>query len=133
MIEYAVLTEKRTIILAHPEARSNAHKAIDEAPQGHVVTIKPPGRNLEQNALFHSICSDLAKSELKWMGKKRTAEEWKTLIVSGHSVATKEGAEMVPGIEGEFLNLRESTARMSKKRASSLIDYASSFLAQNGL
>ena len=125
------MSEKRILILAHAEARKNAHKAIDEAPDGYSVTIKPPGRNLEQNALFHSICSDLARSELKWMGKKRTAEEWKTLIVSGHSVATKEGAEMVPGIEGEFLNLRESTARMSKKRASSLIEYSVAFCAQN--
>jgi hypothetical protein len=55
--------------------------------------------------------------------------EWKLLLISGHSVATKQGAEMVPGLEGEFLNLRESTAAMSKTRIGSLIEYAEAFMA----
>lgn len=65
---------------------------------------------------------------MEWAGKRRTAEQWKVLLVSGHAVATKHGAEMVPGIEGEFCNLRESTARMSKSRLSSLIEYAEAFV-----
>ena len=47
------MTEKRILILAHAEARKNAHKAIDEAVDGSKVTIGPPGRSLDQNALFH--------------------------------------------------------------------------------
>ena len=34
---------------------------------------------------------------------------------------------MVPGLEGEFVNLRESTALMSKARGSSLIEYSRAF------
>ena len=127
------MTEKRILILAHAEARKNAHKAIDEAVNGSKVTIGPPGRNLEQSAKFHAICGDLAKSGLKWAGKERSTAEWKILLVSGHAMATKEGVEMVPGLESEFVNLRESTARMSKKRASSLIEYAVAFCSQNGI
>jgi hypothetical protein len=48
-------------------------------------------------------------------------------------MATKQGAEMVPGIEGEFVNLRESTARMSKARSSSLIEYTLAFCASNNI
>jgi hypothetical protein len=44
-------------------------------------------------------------------------------------MATKEGSEMVPGLEGEFVNVRESTALMSKRRGASLIDYAEAFLS----
>ena len=38
---------------------------------------------------------------------------------------------MVPGIEGEFVNLRESTASMTKARSSSLIEYAMAFCAMH--
>lgn len=55
------------------------------------------------------------------------------LLVSGHAHATKEGAEVVPGIEGELVSIRESTALMSIRRGASLIDYAQSFAAMNGV
>lgn len=117
---------KRLFVM--PIGRANALQAVREAPDGYVVQVREPTRNLEQNAKFHAICTELAKSRREWLGKTRTAEQWKVLLVSGHAVATKEGAEMVPGLEGEFVNLRESTASMSKSRISSLIDYAEAFL-----
>lgn len=118
-------------ILAHPEARQRAVQAVQAAPAGHVVTIKPPTRNLEQNAKFHALCLDAEKLGLQWAGKARTADQWKVLFVSGHSVATKEGAEIVPGLEGEFVNIRESTALMSQRRSSSLIEYTQAYIAQS--
>lgn len=118
--------------LVHDEARRRAITAVAEAPAGHVVVIKKPNRSLEQNAKFHALCSDLAKAGAKWAGKPRSLEQWKVLLVSGHAIATKEGAEMVPGLEGEYVNLRESTATMSKTRGSSLIEYVQAFVAQRG-
>lgn len=103
------------------------------APDGAVVTFKEPTRTSEQNAKFHAICGDLEKSGLTWAGKRRTAAQWKVLLVSGHAAATKEGAEMVPGLEGEFVNLRESTALMSKARGASLIEYALAYCAANNV
>lgn len=123
-----VLIVKQTYILAHDLARRRAMAAVADAPAGHVVTVAEPTRSLDQNAKFHAICSDLAGTP--WAGKPRTAAEWKVLLVSGHAVATKEGAEVVPGLEGEFINIRESTAAMSKKRGASLIEYAQAFAAQ---
>jgi hypothetical protein len=124
---------KSVFILAHTEARSRAIQAVQEAPDGYCVTISEPKRNLDQSAKFHAICGDIAKSGIEWAGKKRDAGQWKVLLVSGHSVATKQGAEMVPGIEGEFVNVRESTALMSKSRSASLIEYSIAFCAQNGV
>ena len=98
-----------------------------------MLTLSPPKRSGDQNAKFHALCGDLARSELTWAGKRRATAQWKVLLVSGHAVATKEGAEIVPGIEGEFLNIRESTAAMSKKRGSSLIEYAVAFCVTNGV
>ena len=48
-------------------------------------------------------------------------------------VATGDSAEMVPGLEGEFVNLRESTALMSIKRGASLIEYSTAFAITNGV
>lgn len=120
----------RTFILAHDMARNGAAGFVHMAPDGTVVTFSEPKRSDGQSAKFHAICGDLAKAGVLWMGKPRTATQWKVLLVSGHAVATKEEAEMVPGLEGEFVNLRESTAAMSKRRSSSLIEYAQAFAAQ---
>jgi hypothetical protein len=122
---------KRVFILAHDLARQRAIDAVGMAPEGFSVTIAEPRRNLDQNAKFHAICTDIARSGLEWAGKRRTADQWKVLLVSGHAVATKEGAEMVPGLEGEFVNVRESTALMSVRRAASLIEYALAFCAMH--
>ena len=120
-----------------------AHKAHADAwlwiksmlAAGHRLTveIKPEKRTLEQSAKFHAICGDIAKSGMKWAGKTRTAQQWKVLLVSGHTVATKEDSEVVPGLEGEFINIRESTALMSIKRGASLITYTLAFCDMNGI
>ena len=120
-------------VLAHPEARRRAMACVADAPEGYRVEVREPKRTDGQNERFHAICGDIAKSGLMWAGKPRTAVQWKGLLVSGHAVATGDGAEMVPGLEGEFLNLRESTALMSVKRGSSLIEYATAFALNNGV
>ena len=125
------VTDKAIFRLVHAEARRRAVECVSRAPDGHSVTVAPPNRNSDQNAKFHAICSDIAKSGIEWAGKQRTADQWKVLLVSGHAVATKSGSEMVPGIEGEFVNVRESTALMSKARGSSLIEYAVAFAAMH--
>lgn len=127
------MSDKQVFFLNHDTARHRAMHAVAHAPAGHRITVEPPKRSGYQNAKFHAICSDIARSGLEWGGKRRDAAAWKVLLVSGHAAATKEGSEMVPGIEGEFVNLRESTALMSKRRSSSLIEYALAFCAMHGV
>ena len=119
--------------MAHSEARQRAVNAVLEAPEGYRVEVRPPTRSLDQNAKFHALCSDLAKHGVEWAGEKRSAEQWKVLLVSGHSVATGGGADVVLGLEGEYVTLRESTASMSKDRSSSLIEYAMAWCANHGV
>ena len=127
------MTERRRLRLIDESVRRRAIEAVRTAPVGHEVVIGPGRRSLDQNAKFHAICEDFARAGVQWAGKPRDAAQWKVLLVSGHAAATKEGAEMVPGLEGEFVNLRESTARMSKARSSSLIEYALAFAAEHGI
>lgn len=98
-----------------------------------MVTVQPETRKLSQNAKFHAMCDDIAKSGATWAGKRRTAAQWKVLLVSGHAVVTGEGSDMLPGLEGEFVNLRESTANMSIARSSSLIEYTLAWCAANNV
>lgn len=127
------MTEARRFVLAHDVARARAVQCVREAPEHWTVTVSPPKRTGDQNAKFHAICTALAHSDVQWAGKRRTASEWKVLLVSGHATATKEATEVVPGLEGEFINIRESTALMSKQRGASLIDYAEAFCALHGV
>lgn len=97
-----------------------------------VLEVRPETRSDRQNRLLHALFADVA-AQAPWMGQKRTPAEWKVLFVSGHSVATKQGAELVPGLEHEFVNIRESTARMSKARMASLLDYVTAWAVAHGV
>jgi len=119
--------------LVHDTARVRAMQAVRSAPAGFLVEIKEPTRSSDQNAKFHAICADLERSGLPWAGKPRDAAAWKVLLVSGHSIATGQQGEVIPGLESEFVSIRESTASMSKTRGSSLIEYAQEFCARNDI
>lgn len=123
---------KRIWKLTGEVAKKAACREILAADEGHVVTLAEPNRNLEQSAKFHAMCGDIAKQK-EFAGAIRKPEQWKMLLISGHAVATKQGSEMVPGLEGEWCNLRESTASMGIKRMSSLIEYVIAYCAENGI
>jgi hypothetical protein len=115
------------------KTRQRASDYIFNAPSGNIVVVKEPTRTLEQNALCHSLIREIANSGLTWAGRTLSEDQWKVLLVSGHSIATGHEADIVPGIESELVNLRESTAKMSVQRLSSLISYIEAFKAEHEL
>jgi hypothetical protein len=126
------VSDKQVFRLVHPAARQLASKAVINAPDGYVCEIKPRTRSLDQNAKFHAMCTDVAR-QAKHMGRSLTPLQWKCLFVSGHAVATEAGTDIVPGLEGEFVNIRESTANMGVKRKASLIEYVQAWGDENGV
>jgi hypothetical protein len=122
------MTTKR--VITGSVAREAIQRIIGAAPEGSVVVIREGSRTLEQNAMFHALCTEASK-HCSFMGKARTPQEWKILFVSGHAKATGAPSEIVAGLEGEWLNIRESTAAMGKKRMNSLIEYTEAYLSQN--
>jgi hypothetical protein len=104
-------------------------------PAGWVVTIAPPGRSLSQNDTFHGLCDEIAKARPEWNGLKMTADDWKQMLVLSHAMATDgSGVRLAKDLEGHGLvQLRESTARMSKARATSLIDYVIAWATGQGI
>ena len=127
--------ERVTFIIRGPDhpARINALKAVKEAPEGTVITLREKVRTSEQNSLLHALISAVAKSGLHFAGSERSVEEWKMIFVSGHSIATGQKTEIIPGIEGEFINVRESTATMGVKRLSSIVEYIQAFAYTHGI
>lgn len=129
--------DTRKIVLHDKEFKKRAVDAVWGAPDGYEVIVRPQRRSTDQNAKFHAICSDMERAGFVWAGKRRRADEIKVLLVSAHAAATvdtfKVEPEIIYGLEGEKISLRESTARMSVRRSSSLIEYAVAFCAQNGI
>lgn len=123
---------KQRFILAHQQARQRALQAVSDAPDGYAVSISEHQRSLDQNARLHAMLNDISR-QATFNGRRLDIEGWKALLVSAHQVATGGRPDLVTGLEGELVQLRESTASMGKSRASSLIDYVQAWAAMNGI
>lgn len=127
---------KRQFFLSSSQVRLNCIEFIKELPTDDkkplVVKIQPMTRSLEQNSKLHALLSDISK-QCEFNGKKRDIDTWKMIMVSAHKIATGGKAEMVIGLEGEVINLRESTAQMGVQRLASLIEYITAWGAENGV
>ncbi|WP_233116565.1 recombination protein NinB [Aggregatibacter actinomycetemcomitans] len=130
------MSDKQTFFLRSNAVKANCIDAIQGLPTDDkkplVVKIQPMTRNLEQNAKLHAMLSDISK-QCEFGGEKRDINTWRMIFCSAHRIATGDKAEMAIGLEGEVINLRESTARMSVKRMASLIEYVTSWGVQNGV
>lgn len=124
------MTQKLLYIIRDDKVRSNAMQSLQTLPVDWVVRMSPATRSLEQNSKLHAIFGDVAK-QLKYHGRVLTATQWKTLFISGHAIATGLGADMIPGLESEFINIRESSATMTVSRMASLIEYVMAYGAEH--
>lgn len=118
---------KQRFVLAHVQARQRAAHAVYNAPEGFVVTVQEPTRNLEQNALLWSLLHQISKQVI-WYGQRLTDEEWKDVLT-----ASLKKQKAVPGIDSGFVICGQSTSRMSKREFSELIELAFAFGAQQGV
>lgn len=125
------MCEKRVFRIT-PTNRRHVAEQVANLPEGYVIKAGPPTRSLEQNAMLHAMFGELAAKALHY-GQRRTATQWKTLMISAHGIVTGRGAEIVPGLEGEFVNIRESSAQMTVARMTSLIEYVHAWAAENSV
>lgn len=123
--------DKFTLFLT-PLNRRMAADAVHSRPDGHMLVLQEPTRTAAQNSFLHLLFGQIA-SQAQFHGRTLTAIQWKTLMVSAHSIATGIGADMVPGLEGEWVNIRESTAQMGVRRLNSLIEYTLAWCAGNNI
>lgn len=117
-------------ILAHRQARENAARAVLEAPEGYLVRITEPTRNLEQNAKLHALLSDISR-EQKWHGEYLDIEDWKRLLVAAWQRATQQPAKIVKALDGFGVDvLYKRTSTLTKSECAELIDYIEAWREQ---
>lgn len=130
------MTNSPKYFLRNEQIRQNLINHIKSLPLDDnkplVVSITSMKRSVEQNSRFHALCGDVAKQAV-YAKRELTPVQWKTLFISGHAVATGLGADVVAGLENEFVNIRESSASMTVKRMASLIEYTQAWCAGNGV
>lgn len=119
-------------------AQTNREVIIDRIrhlPDGWMVRCGPPNRSSDQNRIFHAIVDDFAKAIPTYAGVPMDAESWKSVLLVSFANEDRSGAvRLVPGLDGSGLvQVRESSARMSKARATALIDYCMAEAARLGV
>ena len=118
----------RPLVITGEVARKAACRIILAAPLGHVVTIKEPTRNLEQNAKMWAMLADVSE-QTDWHGNKLNPEEWKDLLSAG-LVQSK----VVPNMTGNgFVILGQRTSKLSKSQFAALIELITAFAVERGV
>lgn len=102
-------------------------KAMLSAGHRMQVVVRKEKRTNEQNRLMWAALHDIA-NQVTWHGVKLSAEDWKHLIT-----ASLKKQRIVPGIDGGFVALGQSTSEMDKAEMSEVLECALAFGAGQGV
>ena len=123
----------QTIILGR--TRETAHRIVDVAPAGHVLTVKPPTRSSDQNAKMHAMLSDIARA--KPGDRVLTPDQWKCVFMDALARETKNAAftaRWEPGLDGEgVVNLGYRSSRLNKAEMGELLTFIQAWGDQKGI
>ena len=127
------MSDKRTFMLVHPQARANAVVAVKQAPDGYAVTIREPNRTLDQNAAQWPILEAFS-DQLMWPVNgqmvKMTAEEWKDVLTAAFQ---RETARLAMGLDGGVVMLGQRTSKFGKKKFGEWLEFLHAVAAQRGV
>lgn len=126
------MSEKRIFRLVHLEARRRAAECVAAAPDGYVVTVQEPVRNLDQNALLWVLLTAFSE-QLKWPVNgemvKLEPDEWKDLLTA----AFGQESRVAKGLNGGMVILGARTSKMGKRRFAELIEFIQATAADRGV
>ena len=114
---------KRSAILSTPVARQTALEYVRTAPDGYVVTVQEPSRNLEQNAAQWPILEAFSR-QLPWAVNGEMVmmepEEWKDVLTAAFK---REAVRVSMGMGGGMVMLGMRTSKMGKRQFSDWLDF----------
>jgi len=120
-------------VLSHDTARKMAKQAIDQAPDGYGVSIKPKSRTLEQNALLHSLIQKISK-EVIWAGLKREVDTWKRLLTAAWLRARGDAVEILPAVDGKGVDIVfRKTSSLTVAEMNELIEFIQAWMVEQDL
>lgn len=103
-------------------------QAVADAPDGYVITVAEPTRNLEQNARMWAMLTEVSR-QVQWYGKTLDPESWKHIFSS-----SLRKLDVVPNLDGTgFVALGQSTSSMSKREFGDLMNLIEAFGAERGV
>lgn len=127
-------------ILKSDNARARMQAVMEQARQhlelGQSVRITvgehKPSRSLEQNAMFHAICGEIA-TQVQWAGRWLDSEGWKRLLVDAWArTENRRQGDLVPSLDGSsVVNLSIQTRRMTVGEMADLITFAQSWAVEH--
>ncbi|MBA3622886.1 MAG: recombination protein NinB [Methylibium sp.] len=124
---------KRVFRLVHLQARKGAAQCVAEAPDGYVVTVAEPSRNLDQNALSWVYLTAFSE-QLQWPVNgqmvRMSPEEWKDVLSAAFK---RETARLAMGIDGGVVMLGQRTSMFSKREFAEWCEFLQSVAAARGV
>ena len=128
---------KQIYQLSHQAARENAARAVMQAAEGMMVRIEPPKKSRDQEALYHAIFGEIAKTRT-FMGQRHDSETWKRLLVDAFArIKASEGepvqghGAIMPNLDGTgFIQLGVQTRKFTKKEASEFIEFLHAWMVE---
>ncbi|MCG7388775.1 recombination protein NinB [Pantoea sp. ACRSB] len=123
--------EKQTYLLRNSIVKQNCIAAIQQLPASPEkplqITIQEDTRSLAQNRMLWACLHDVSQ-QVVWYGRKLDSECWKHVF----SAAFKQ-QETVPGINGGFVVLGQSTSKMRVSEMRDLITIIHAFGAEHNV
>ncbi|WP_313251089.1 recombination protein NinB [Stenotrophomonas indicatrix] len=118
-----------------PQVISNVLSGINDWIKGGPVqiTLEEPKRTLAENALLHTLITELAR-KLEWAGKKRDVETWKRLLVAAWMRAEGKSVEILPALDGHGVELIPvRTSKLGKRACADLIEFIYAWGTEQGV
>lgn len=117
------MSDKRVFKLVHGMARSGAVVAVNQAPEGYVVTVSEPTRSLDQNAAMWPILQAFA-DQLQWPVNGAmvwmTPGEWKDVLSAAFK---RETVRVAMGLDGGMVMLGSRTSKFGVRQMSDFIEF----------
>lgn len=92
-----------------------------------VLTLAEEKRSSEQNRAMWAALSDVSR-QVEWYGQRLSPEDWKHVMS-----ASLYKQRTVPGIDGGFVVLGQSTSKMTKAQFSELLELIHAFGNERGV
>lgn len=89
------------------------------------VVAKTETRSTAQNSRMWAMLTDVSRQVI-WHGQKLAPEDWKVM-----ATAALKKQRVIPGIEGGFVVLGDSTSQMTIAEMGELMDFLEAFGAQH--
>ena len=127
------MSEKRTLYLAHAQARQTVAELARTAPDGWQVTFQPPKRNGEQNALLWVWLTAFAEQKqwpINGAMQHISSEDWKDILTAAYR---RESNRVAMGIDGGMVMLGLRTSEMNKAEFGEFLEFVQSIAAAHGV